>query len=241
MEKVIDRRPGEDHTGVGGANNLRAAVLGANDGLVSVLSLVMGVAGGGLSGENIFISGIAGLLAGACSMAMGEWLSVTSARELFQVQIAEERYELKEFPEFERQEMIDIFVEKGIPTELATSAAESVLANPERALETMAREELGIDPDELGGSPYQAAAASFALFIIGALPPVLPFAFLEREAAIWTSLGLSAVMLFLIGGAVTRLTKRSVIFSGSRQLLIGLSAAGVTYAIGLLLNTAVTG
>lgn len=241
MDEAIDRHPGEDHTGVGGANNLRAAVLGANDGLVSVLSLVMGVAGGGLSGNDIFISGMAGLLAGACSMAMGEWLSVTSARELFQVQIAEERYELREYPEFERQEMIEIFESKGIPKDIAASAAESVLANPEKALDTMAREELGIDPDDLGGSPYQAAAASFALFIFGALPPVLPFALLDREAAIYTSLALSALMLFVIGAAVTRLTKRSWLFSGMRQLIIGLSAAGVTYAIGLLLNTTVAG
>src|SRR5690242_16587526 len=203
-EAAIARHPGENHTGAGGANALRAAVLGANDGLVSVLSLVMGVAGGGLSANDIFIAGIAGLLAGACSMAMGEWVSVQSARELFLLQLDEEREELRTQPEFERQELIDIFVERGIERDIATQAAESVLKDPHQALETMAREELGIDPDELGGSPFQAAAASFCLFIVGALPPVLPFVLLDRSAAIYTSLALSSIMLFLIGAATTR-------------------------------------
>ncbi|MFT4048230.1 MAG: VIT1/CCC1 transporter family protein [Solirubrobacterales bacterium] len=235
------RQPGEQHTGANSANALRAAVLGANDGLVSVLSLVMGVAGGGLSTNDIFVAGVAGLLAGACSMAMGEWVSVTSARELFQLQLDEERAELREQPEEERLELIEIFENKGIEHHTAVDAADNVLANPEHALDTMAREELGIDPDELGGSPYQAAAASFGLFIVGALPPVLPFAFgLDRRSAIVLSLTLSAVMLFVIGAAITRLTGRPWVMSGLRQLAIGLAAAAVTYGIGSLLNVAVS-
>jgi vacuolar iron transporter family protein len=239
MAKRI-RHPGETHTGAGGANALRAAVLGANDGLVSVLSLVMGVAGGGLSAQDIFIAGVAGLLAGACSMAMGEWVSVQTARELFELQLEEEREELRTQPEHERSELIEIFVHRGLTRELATAAADSVLSDPDQALETMAREELGIDPDQLGGSPIQAAAASFCLFIVGALPPVLPFAFLTREPAIYLSLVLSSIMLFIIGAATTRFTRRSPLSAGLRQLAIGLAAAAVTYGIGALLNVAVS-
>lgn len=235
------RRPGDPHTGANGANALRAAVLGANDGLVSVLSLVMGVAGGGLATGEIFVAGVAGLLAGACSMAMGEWVSVTSARELFELQLDEERQELEQQPDEERRELIEIFEAKGIEHATAVDAAESVLANSDHALDTMAREELGIDPDQLGGSPWTAAAASFALFIVGALPPVIPFTVgLDRRSAILTSLALSAVMLFVIGALITRLTGRSWVFSGLRQLAIGLGAAAVTYGIGTLLDTAVS-
>jgi VIT1/CCC1 family predicted Fe2+/Mn2+ transporter len=236
---ATERHPGDDHTGAGSANALRAGVLGANDGLVSVLSLVMGVAGGGLATGDIFIAGIAGLLAGAGSMAIGEWISVQSARELFELQLDEEREELRNQPEFERQELIDIFVERGIAVDIATSAAESVLADPDKALETMAREELGFDPVEMGGSPFRAAGASFALFLVGATPPVLPFAFLSRSPAIYTSIFLSSIMLFVIGAATSRFTRRGPIFAGSRQLVVGLAAAGVTFAIGSLLHTTV--
>jgi VIT1/CCC1 family predicted Fe2+/Mn2+ transporter len=232
--------PGEGHTGAGGANALRAAVLGANDGLVSVLSLVMGVVGGGLVTQDILLAGIAGLMSGACSMAMGEWVSVQSAREMYELQLAEERVELVEYPEYERLELIDIFVERGIDRETATVAAEGVLADPEKALETMAREELGFDPDEMGGSAYQAAIASFTFFLIGATPPVIPFAFLERTPAIYLSLILSSVMLVVIGVLTSRFTRRGPVYAGVRQLSVGLAAAGVTYAIGSLFNVAVS-
>lgn len=235
-----ERKAGDPHTGANSANALRAAVLGANDGLVSVLSLVMGVAGGGLATDDIFLAGMAGLLAGACSMAMGEWVSVTNARELYELQLEEERQELIDQPEEERRELIEIFEAKGIAHKTAVEAADSVMASPEHALDTMAREELGFDPDELGGNPYQAAAASFALFIVGALPPVIPFALsLERETAILLSLILSAVMLFVVGAMITRFTGRSWLIGGTRQLVIGLAAAGLTYAIGLLLGVSV--
>ncbi len=233
------RHPGEGHTGAGGANALRAGVLGANDGLVSVLSLVMGVAGGGLATQDILLAGIAGLMAGAISMAMGEWVSVQSAREMYELQLDEERVELATLPDYERRELIDIFVERGIDPETATVAAESVLADPEKALETMAREELGFDPDEMGGSPFQAAAASFSFFLVGATPPVLPFAFLDRAPAIYLSLVLSSIMLFAIGALTSRFTKRGPMFAGFRQLAVGLAAAGVTYAIGSVFNVAV--
>jgi VIT1/CCC1 family predicted Fe2+/Mn2+ transporter len=226
------------HRAVGG-NALRASVLGANDGLVSNLSLVMGVAGASLSSSSIFITGIAGLLAGSGSMAMGEWISVRSARELFERQIGEEREELEEVPEEEQQELALIYQAKGLPAEQAERLAERLIADRATALDTLAREELGIDPEELGGSPMQAAGASFALFCVGAVPPVLPFAFFGGLTGVGISLALSGVVLFGIGAAITLLTGRSALFSGTRQLVIGFAAAGVTYGIGALIGTAV--
>lgn len=240
MAAHAERHPGDDHTGANSANALRAGVLGANDGLVSVLSLVMGVAGGGLATNDILLAGVAGLMSGACSMAMGEWISVQSAREMYELQLAEERHELQTMPEYELAELTEIFVSRGIEPTVAATAAESVLSDPDKALETMAREELGFDPDEMGGSPLQAATASFSFFLIGATPPVLPFALLDRAPAIYASLALSSVMLVVIGGITSRFTHRGPIFSGLRQLAIGLAAAGVTYAIGSLFDVAVS-
>lgn len=225
------------HRTVGG-NALRAAVLGANDGLVSNLSLVMGVAGASLSSRSILLTGIAGLLAGSGSMAMGEWISVRSARELFERQIGEEREELEEIPDEEQEELALIYQAKGLTSDQAERLAERLVADRESALDTLAREELGIDPEELGGSPLQAAGASFLLFCVGAIPPVLPFAFLGGLTAVAVSLGLSGAVLFGIGAAITLLTGRSPLFSGVRQLVIGFAAAGVTYGIGALIGTA---
>lgn len=226
------------HRTVGG-NALRAAVLGANDGLVSNLSLVMGVAGASLSSRSILVTGIAGLLAGSGSMAMGEWISVRSARELFERQIGEERLELEEIPEEEQEELALIYQAKGLTSEQAGRLAERLVADRETALDTLAREELGIDPEELGGSPLQAAGASFLLFCFGAVPPVLPFAFLGGLTAVGVSLALSGAVLFGIGAAITLLTGRSALFSGARQLVIGFAAAGVTYGIGAAIGAAV--
>src|SRR5262245_27985178 len=192
----------------------------------------MGVAGGGLSEQDILVAGIAGLLAGACSMAMGEWVSVQSARELFVHQLDEERAELVEHPDAERRELVEIYEAKGLTRREARSVADRVMADPKAALDTMAREELGIDPEGLGGSPWQAAGASFGLFVVGAVPPILPFALLPRDTAIVASVVLSGVMLFVIGAAITRLTGRSPLWSGGRQLAFGLGAAGVTFLIG---------
>jgi VIT1/CCC1 family predicted Fe2+/Mn2+ transporter len=212
------------HRGVGG-NALRAAVLGANDGLVSNLSLVMGVVGADLSGRSILITGLAGLLAGAGSMAMGEWLSVQSSRELYQRQIDVEREEIAAIPEEEAAELALIYQAKGLPEEQAKTLAARLISDEQIALDTMTREELGIDPEELGGSAWEAAAFSFVLFAIGAVVPVTPFFFLSGAPAILASLGISALALFLIGAGITLLTGRNVLASGTRQLLIGLGAA----------------
>lgn len=232
------------HRSIGG-NALRAAVLGANDGLVSNLSLVMGVAGaaagGALSADAIVFAGLAGLLAGAFSMAMGEWLSVQSAREAAQRQLAVEADELAEQPDEERDELTLIYQAKGMPEAEARAVADRLMADPDTALDALAREELGIDPDELGGSPWTAAAASFLLFVTGAVVPVAPFLLASGTAAVLASLVASGVALFGIGTAITLLTGRPALRSGLRQLAFGLGAAALTYGIGTLLGVSVSG
>lgn len=228
------------HRAIGG-NALRAAVLGANDGLVSNLSLIMGVAGANLPASSILVAGLAGLLAGAISMAMGEWLSVQSARELYMRQIAVEREELSLAPAEEQEELALIYESKGMPKEEAEKLAATLIKDEANALNTLSREELGIDPDSLGGSASVAAFTSFALFCVGAVVPILPFIFLSGPAAVITSLFSSAVALFLIGGMITLLTGRGVAYSGLRQLLFGLVAAGVTFGIGRILGVAIAG
>ncbi|UGS39205.1 VIT1/CCC1 transporter family protein [Capillimicrobium parvum] len=232
-------RPHAEQHRAGSGNALRAAVLGANDGLVSDLSLVMGVAGASLGSTQILITGLAGLVAGAFSMAMGEWISVTSARELYARELRIEGRELRDMPEAEHAELAEIYRRKGLDAELADRVATALSASPETALDTHAREELGIDPDELGGSALQAAVASFGLFCIGAIPPVAPFAFLDGDTAVAVSLALSCVALFGIGAAITRLTGRSPWYSGARQLAFGVGAAVVSYAIGVLIGSIV--
>lgn len=228
------------HRSMGG-NALRAAILGANDGLVSNLSLVLGVAGAALGSHAILITGLAGLLAGACSMAMGEWLSVTSARESYQSQIATEVTELEQVPDEEQEELTLIYQAKGIPEAQAAMLAKQLIANRATALDTMVREELGIDPSELGGSAWTAAASSFILFSIGAIFPVAPFFLLANSAAILASIVLSGVALVLIGVTTTLFTRRSAAFLGIRQLLVGFAAAGITFVIGHVVGTVVTG
>lgn len=228
------------HRAVGG-NALRAAVLGANDGLVSNLSLVMGVAGAALEERAILLTGFAGLLAGAISMALGEWLSVQSSRELYGRQIEIESAELAAHPEEEAAELALIYESKGVPAERARELADSILATESRALDTLAREELGIDPEELGGSAWEAALTSFVLFALGAIIPVGPFLLLAGQPAVTVSLAASAVGLFGIGAAITLLTGRGVLFSGFRQMAFGLAAAAVTYAIGWLVGVSVAG
>jgi vacuolar iron transporter family protein len=224
-----------------GGNALRAAVLGANDGLVSNLSLVMGVAGAALDQHAILLTGLAGLVAGSCSMAMGEWLSVNSARELYQSQIETEKMELEQVPEEELEEMVLIYQAKGLGEPEARALAERMMANKETALDTLVREELGIDPDELGGSAWSAAIASFFLFAGGAIFPIIPFLILRGPAAVVGSLLLSGAALVAIGAGTSLFTGRSVLFSGLRQLLIGLAAAVVTYGIGLLFGASLSG
>jgi vacuolar iron transporter family protein len=224
-----------------GGNALRAAVLGANDGLVSNLSLVMGVAGAAVPSGTILLTGLAGLVAGACSMAMGEWLSVTSSRELNQQQIDIEADELKRMPEEEKEEMVLIYQAKGLDEAAARVLAERLMANKDSALDTLVREELGIDPDELGGSPWAAAAASFGLFALGAIFPVAPLFWLGGAAALVASLAASGVALVLIGVGTSLFTGRSLVFSSARQLVIGFAAAGITYGIGRLVGVSLGG
>ena len=228
------------HRALGG-NALRAAVLGANDGLCSNLSLVMGVAGADLSPHAILVTGLAGLLAGACSMALGEWLSVNTTRESYQRQIKTEADELEQVPAEEEEELALIYQAKGLPEDQAKILAQRLIANKETALDTLVREELGIDPEELGGSAWAAAATSFLLFAIGAIFPVAPYFTLSGMTAVIASLAASGVALFLIGAGTTLFTGLGMWFSGLRQLLIGFAAAGVTYGVGKLIGVAVTG
>ena len=228
------------HRNVGG-NALRAAVLGANDGLTSNLSLVMGVAGATVDGGTIVLTGIAGLLAGACSMALGEWVSVTSARELAQREMRIEKSEVEQNPTEEREELQLIYEAKGLPAEEADQLSRAVMKDERTALDTLSREELGIDPDDLGGSPWTAAITSFLLFGIGAIVPVLPFLFMTGDRAIIASVAAGGAGLFVIGAAIAIFTGRSFVWSGTRQLLLGIAAAGATYLIGHLIGVAING
>jgi vacuolar iron transporter family protein len=223
------------HRAVGG-NALRAAVLGANDGLCSNLSLVMGVAGAAIGSHGILTTGIAGLLAGACSMALGEWVSVTSSRELAEREIRIESGELMEDPAGEGEELQLIYEAKGLSREEAKRVVEQVLKDKEAALDALTREELGIDPTELGGSAGEAALTSFVLFSVGAIIPILPFLLPGYGTAVIASLLLSGVSLFAIGAAITIFTGVAVWRSGGRQLLLGLAAAGLTFTIGHLIG-----
>jgi VIT1/CCC1 family predicted Fe2+/Mn2+ transporter len=226
----------------GGGNALRAAVLGSNDGLVSILSLVMGVAGANLNSHDVFIAGFAGLLAGAGSMALGEWLSVQSSRELYAHQIKIEKEELENNPAEEQEELALIYQAKGLTEARARELSAAIMATDQNSiLDTLAREELSIDPQELGGSAYVAAVTSFFLFAVGALFPLLPFAFLTGNIAVYTSMGVSAIALFLVGASITLMTGRNVIYSGSRQVIIGLLAAIITFGIGKLIGVSVGG
>jgi VIT1/CCC1 family predicted Fe2+/Mn2+ transporter len=228
------------HRAVGG-NALRAAVLGANDGLVSNFSLVMGVAGAGGDQTAILVAGFAGLLAGALSMALGEWLSVQSARELYANQIAVEAAEIALFPEEEEEELRLIYEAKGIAPEAAREMAHRIVSGDRAvAVDTMAREELGIDPEELGGSAWVAAGTSFALFALGAVVPLVPFVFLTGTAAIIVSTILAGLALFGVGAAITLVTGRGMLRSGLRQLAFGLAAAAITFGIGSLVGVAIS-
>jgi VIT1/CCC1 family predicted Fe2+/Mn2+ transporter len=218
-------------------NALRAAVLGANDGLVSNLSLVMGVAGADLARRSVLITGIAGLLAGAFSMAMGEWISVQSSRELNQRLLDREAEEIASDPEHEHAELVTLYRRRGLTAEEAHGLASRVMSSEDAALEAMARDELGIDPQELGGSAWVAAAASFALFTVGAIVPVIPFAITGGDTAVALSLAGSGLALLGIGAAITLLTGRGVWRSALRQLAIGVGAAVVTYGAGHLVGT----
>lgn len=224
-----------------GGNALRAAVMGANDGLVSNLSLVMGVAGASLSNQSILITGIAGLLAGACSMALGEWLSVQSSRELYMNQIKIEREEVESAPEEEAEELSLIYQSRGLSAEQADMISRQIMTDHEKAVETLAKEELNIDPSELGGSAWEAAITSFILFSIGAIIPVSPYIFTGGTVAFIISICLSGLALFGVGAAITLFTGKTVLYSGTRMIVFGLLAAAITFGIGHLIGVSVGG
>ena len=228
------------HKSVGG-NALRAAVLGSSDGLLSNMSLVMGVAGAAVDNKGILLTGIAGLLAGAISMALGEWLSVQSSRELNQRQIELETEELEASPEEEKKELVLLYQAKGMSAVEAQKLADKAFENPESAIDAIITEELGIDKEELGGSAWEAAIASFVLFAMGAIIPLYPFMILDGKNAVILSVISSIVGLFGIGAAITLLTGKSIWFSGLRQVAFGLAAAAFTYGIGHLIGVSLAG
>jgi vacuolar iron transporter family protein len=238
-QNVSEAKSEPSHRAASG-NNLRAAVLGANDGLVSNFCLMMGVAGAGTAHHTVLLTGLAGLVAGACSMALGEWLSVSNARELAEAEIAKEREEIARTPEVEQRELAQIYQAKGLATQEAQQVAAEIMRNPAAALDTLAREELGIDPGELGGNPWTAASVSFGLFSTGAIVPVLPLVWLNGRGAILVSIAASTAALGTIGALTSRFNGRSAWFSALRQVLFGVAAAGVTYCAGIALGVTLT-
>ncbi len=226
------------HRAVNGGGNLRAAVFGANDGLVSNASLILGVAGATSDGGVVLLSGIAGLLAGAFSMAAGEYVSVRSQREMYEYQIGLERDELEQYPAEEAAELALIFEGRGMEAGEARTLADRLIADPDKALDTLAREELGLNPDDLG-SPWEAALSSFFAFSIGALVPLVPFFFSVGNTGLAVSVGLTALSLFGVGVAISLFTGRHAWLGGLRMLAIGAAAGGATYLIGKLLGVVV--
>ena len=221
------------HRGLGRGGNLRAAVFGVNDGLVSNASLILGIAGASTDARVVLLTGVAGMCAGAFAMAAGEYVSVRSQRELFEYQIGLERDELAQYPEAEAQELALIYTAKGLPAKEASRLATKMVADPEHALDTLAREELGLNPDELG-SPWGAAVSSFLSFAGGALLPLLPFMIAAGSRALPIAIGITAVSLFGVGALLSLFTGRGALRSGLRMLALGGLAGTVTYGIGLL-------
>jgi VIT1/CCC1 family predicted Fe2+/Mn2+ transporter len=226
---------GGRHTSLGG-NNLRAAVFGASDGLVSNAALVMGVAAAGVGSQSLLITGLAGLLAGALSMAAGEYVSVRSQREFYEYQISLERAELAEYPDAEAEELALIYNARGLELEEARRVSKTLLANPEHALEVLAREELGLNPDDLG-SPTNAAFSSFVAFAVGAALPLIPFlARLPESTAIYSAAGVTACALFGLGVTLSLFTGHSALRGGLRQMCIGGGAGLAAWAVGRVLG-----
>lgn len=227
------RIPAEGHHRDVNGGWLRPAVFGAMDGLVSNFALMTGVVGGAAGSGTVILTGLAGLAAGACSMAAGEYTSVASQRELVQAEIEAERLELRRNPHGELAELAQLYVARGVEPELAREVARQLHRDPELTLEIHAREELGVDPNELP-SPVVAAASSFLCFALGALLPLLPY--LLGATSLLPALLLATAGLFLCGAVVARVTARSWWFSGLRQLVLGGAAAGVTYLLGWLIG-----
>ncbi|HEY4227561.1 MAG TPA: VIT1/CCC1 transporter family protein [Candidatus Limnocylindrales bacterium] len=223
----------------GRSGTLRAVIFGVSDGLTSNLALVMGIAAAS-SGQGSFVllAGVAGLLAGSFSMAAGEYISMQSQRELFERQIALERAELEAMPAEEEAELAAVYRSKGFTQAEAETIAARMFKDPKQALDTLVREELGLDPDQLG-SPWSAAAGSFVAFAVGAAIPVIPYVLTKGPTAFVAAFSLSIVALFAVGAGVSLLTGRGMLFSGGRQVLIGAAAAIVTYVVGVAIGVAV--
>ena len=215
-----------------GGGTLRAGVFGVNDGLVSNTCLVMGVAGAAVEPSVLVLTGVAGLLAGAFSMAAGEYVSMLSQREMFEHQIAQEKDELERYPKEEAEELALIYAARGIPLKEARDVANHLIANPEKALDALAREELGLNPDDLG-SPTGAALSSFIAFSIGASLPIIPF-LLKLSHGIVVAAAMSGTALFVVGAVLSLFSGRSALLGGARMLSIGSVAAVATYFIGSL-------
>ena len=225
----------QKHRGVGAGGNLRAAVFGVNDGLISNAGLIMGIAGATSNNALVLLSGASGLIAGAFSMAAGEYVSVRSQREMFEYQIGLEKEELDHYPEEEAEELALIYEARGLSREDAQRLARQLIADPARALDTLAREELGLNPEDLG-SPWGAALFSFLSFAVGALIPLLPYLLGGGAMAMPISIGISAIALFGVGAALSLFTGRNAGWSGARMLGIGVAAGAVTYVIGKTLG-----
>ena len=230
---------GEPWHRVDRSGSVRAAVFGISDGLVSNTALVMGFAGASLNGSidnsTVLFAGLAGLLAGSFSMAAGEYVSVASQRDLFRREIEMEAIELRDKPEEEAKELELIYRAKGLDKALAKSVSDKIMSDPKTALDTLAREELGLDPDQLG-SPVKVAVSSFIAFAIGASVAVLPYTLLEGSAAFLTAIAAAIIALCVVGGVVGRLSGRGIAFSATRQLSWGVGAATITYAVGSLIG-----
>jgi VIT1/CCC1 family predicted Fe2+/Mn2+ transporter len=224
----------------GKSGALRAAIFGLNDGLISNLSLIMGVTGAVSDNTIILIAGVLGLLAGAFSMGAGEYSSMRVQREVFERLIHLEAHELATEPEEEREELIGIYRGKGVPPDVAEQLVDALHRDPELALATHAREELGLDPEEGLGSPWGAAISSFVMFSIGAFIPLLPFVIGSGTAAVIAAISLSAVTLFAVGAVLSRLTGKRFYASGFRMLFIAALAAAVTYGVGRLWHVGTT-
>jgi VIT1/CCC1 family predicted Fe2+/Mn2+ transporter len=222
-----------------GASVVRPVVFGATDGLVCNLSLIMGVAGAAREDpHSIVIAGVAGLLAGGFSMAVGEYISVQSQRELLDYQIELQRHQLHHTPEQEHDILREIYEAKGLSPAESELIVQKIMRDPERAIDTFVREEIGLSAETMG-SPVAAGLGSLSAFSVGAVVPLLPFLLSSDTPAFAVSIGASITALFVIGLAVSRLTHRRALFSGLRQASLGALAAAVTYGIGTLLGTAV--
>lgn len=228
---------GHEHRDVSGGW-LRPTVFGMMDGLVSNFALIAGVAGAHASSSQVSLAGLAGLVGGAFSMSAGEYISVQSQNEATHAELELERHELRHNPEAELAELTQMYVDKGVDRDVAAAVAQQLHRDPDQALLIHAQEELGVDPQQLP-SPWTAAGSSLASFSVGALIPLLPYLFGARSLVV--SVVLAALALFAAGAVSSRFTSRGVVFAGTRQLLIGVFAAAVTFGIGAIFHTTTAG